>query len=554
MILSSRPLALSVLLVACSSSSPSPPSDDQDAGSPGDDDASSPGGDAGIDAAADAGGPVTPGELVETTTGPVRGVREGSVLSWKGVRYAEPPVGDGRFRPPAAVTAWDDPLEASDYGPPCMQISETTDELEGDEDCLTLNVWAPATPRDELVPVMFWIHGGDNVVGSGEEGGLYDGTWVAEHGPAVVVTINYRLGAFGWLAHPAFAGENEHGATGNYGLHDAVLALQWVHDNAARFGGDPERLLVYGQSAGASNTCALVASPLARGLFTRAAMHSLWCFTVEPETIAETNRVVEEWTDCAGNLDVASCLRAVPAERLTEAPGASLRGTTEQAEYYEVVDGWALPERPTDAIRAGRHEHMPFALGTTADEYTALMGYFLGDREIHDRADYDAILTEWFGERAAEVADAYPPADHGGPLGALTDMISDVYMHCPTREAARAAVEGQTEPVFRWVWGHGRDDGIAEELGAYHGVDVALVFHNFVDRTPSFNEEALSEQVVATWVRFADAGDPNGEAGFDWPAYDLETEPALFVETREELVERWHGETCDFWDGYDDAG
>jgi len=540
------PCLLALVAAGCASSSPPDRASDAAAG----EDAGEPG-DAGPDAAVDGGSPEPLSELVQTDVGPVRGVRSGGVLSWKGIPYAAPPLGEGRFRPPAPVTPWEAPLDADEYGPPCMQVDEGTDQVTGSEDCLTLNVWAPAFAHAEPLPVLFWIHGGDNVIGDGSEGGLYDGAWVAEHGPAVIVTIQYRLGAFGWLAHPAFASENEAGAAGNYGLHDALAALEWVHRNATRFGGDPERILVYGQSAGASNTCALVASPLARGLFSRAAMHSLWCFTVEPETIAETNRVVEEWTGCDGAADVAACLRAVPADQLTEAPGASLRGTTEQADYYEVVDGWALPEPPVDAIRAGRHNAMPIALGTTADEYTVLMSYFLGDREIHDRADYDAVLDEWFAERAAEVALAYDPRDYAGPLGALTALISDVYMHCPTRAAARAAVEGQNEPVFRWVWGHGRDDGRGAELGAYHGVDVALVFHSFVDREPSPNEEALSEQVVAAWMSFAETGDPNGPDAFDWPAYDLGTEPTLFLATRESVVEGWRNETCDFWEAYE---
>lgn len=539
--------ALAVL--GCGSSPHDAPGPGPDAGN--DEDGAPAPRDAGLDAALDADVDAPVSELVQTDVGPVRGVRAGAVLSWKGIPYAEPPLGAGRFRPPVPAAAWQEPLDTVDFGPPCMQVDEGTDEVVGSEDCLTLNVWAPAAPQAERLPVLFWIHGGDNVVGSGNEGGSYDGSWVAEHGPAVIVTIQYRLGAFGWLAHPAFAVESAAGAAGNYGLADAVEALRWVQRNIERFGGDPDRVLVYGQSAGASNTCALVASPLARGLFSRAAMHSLWCFTVEPETIAETNRVVEEWTGCTGAEDVAACLRAVPADLLTEAPGASLRGTTEQADYYEVVDGWLLPESPVDAIRSGRHNAMPIALGTTADEYTILMPYFLGDREVQDRADFDAVLDEWFGDRAAEVALAYHPRDYGGPLGALTAIISDVYMHCPTRAAARAALAGQAEPVFRWVWGHARDDGRGDEYGAYHGVDVALVFHSFVDREPSWNEEALSEQVVAAWMSFAETGDPNTPDAFDWPAYDALVEPALWIDTRESVVEGWHDETCDFWDAYD---
>ena len=491
--------------------------------------------------------------LAVTAEGPLRGVEVASgTRTWKGIPYASPPIGDLRFRVPAEVAPWTDERPATAYASGCMQIDERRRAV-GSEACLYLDVWSPPAAKTEKLPVLFWIHGGDNVIGAASEP-WYEATQLAERANAVVVTINYRLGAFGWLAHPAFAGENAErvkgGATGNYGLHDAIAALSWVQRNISVFGGDASKVLVFGQSAGASNTCALVASPLARGLFSRAMMLSLACHVVGDHGVESTNEVVERKLGCAGAPDVAACFRSKTAKEIASVPGASLVPTEEVADYYETVDGWAVPEHPEATLAKGAHSKMPMILGTTKDEYASIIDLILHEA-VDTEAQYASVLERWYGPRpSARILAKYPFASFIDGRAAMTAILSDSVMHCPTRRAARAAARSQSEPVYRYLFAQVPTKGPASVNGAAHGVDVDYVFRfpaPVVGIDPTSDDEKASDALIASIARFARDGSPENASAIAWPRYDA-SEPIAIVAATTTTPPITSADRCDLWD------
>jgi para-nitrobenzyl esterase len=487
--------------------------------------------------------PETPPDplVVTTKNGPVRGAPDGATTSFKRIPFAAPPVGDLRFRPPAPAAPWTDVRDATAFSPQCVQVDYETRAPIGKEDCLYLNVWSPSDRTGAPLPVLFWIHGGDNVIGSASEA-YYEAHQLAEKAHVVVVTINYRLGAFGWLAHPAFANESPHQSSGNYGLLDQIAALEWTRDNIAAFGGDPSRVLVGGQSAGASNTCALVTSPLARGLFSRALMMSLACYVVEPAVVASTNDAVERALGCTTG-DIAACMRSKSAHDLALVPGASLLRTNEVADYYEVIDGWALPAAPESVLAQGRHMHVPMIVGTTRDEYSALLPLVVPYPPSTPEG-YQAELEKMFGQEiATKVAAEYPLEKYGTPYNALSAVVSDEVMNCPSRRAARAATKTQSEPVYRYVFGQAPKSGPYAVYGAPHGIDVDFLFHTFTAAPPTDEEAAVADTFIAFVGRFAATGSVDAV----WPAYGA-NDAFLRLETPLSTGEGWRNAECDFWE------
>lgn len=316
--------------------------------------------------------------LVVTERGPVRGVDEGDTWSWKGIPYAAPPVGQLRWRPPEPPACWSGVLDADAFGPKCLQRGENG-EVVGAEDCLTLNVWAPKGDAPEGGwPVMVFVHGGGNVQGSSSEtvpGGapLYDGRFLAQREGVVVVTLNYRLGALGFLAHEALSAESSDGGSGNYGLMDQIAALEWVRDNVAGFGGDPTRVMLFGESASGVDALALLASPLAEGLFRAVLVQSGGArgLPLDEAEAEGAERVAE--TSCGDAEDVLACLRDLDGSTIVETmPGVVGIGELELGAgsrvFGPVVDGRVLEQPPLQAVEAGAHHAVPFVVGTNLDE------------------------------------------------------------------------------------------------------------------------------------------------------------------------------------------
>ncbi len=518
-------------------------------------DAEEPAGAGGVAAAAGTAGmagTAGTGAERETSLGRVRGQRAGDTWVFRGIPFAAPPVGELRFRPPEPHPGWSGVLDAFDYGPKCAQL-DGSGAFEGSEDCLTLNVWTPAPAGVEL-PVMVWMHGGDNMGGSASEpgffGGLfYDGENLAQRGQVVVVTIQYRVGAFGFLPHPDFAADNSLGATGNWGLMDQIAALEWVRDNIHHFGGDASNVTLFGQSAGGDDTCALVASPRAAGLFQRAiSMSPGGCHTNDASVSAQVSAAVTSALGCTG-ADAIGCLRALSADQLAHAPQSGSPLHPDRIDFYVSIDGWVMTERPLDVIRAGHHNPMPLVFGTTAEEYAAIL--FATLPETIPASDYPLYMDELFGPVIGpQAVGAYDPADYGGSIHvALIAALGDAVHHCSVRAVTRALASSQSEPVYRYVYGHAYADSRLAPYGAAHGFELPLVFGNPVGIELTSDELTLSNRMLDAFARFAHTADPDPVGSDDWPRYDAASDSYAIAEQPWATLSGFRAPQCDFWDG-----
>ena len=468
------------------------------------------------------------------------------VLAFRGVPYAQPPVGDARWRPPAPVEASDVVRRAQAFGPVCWQRPREMSSLyaRGDlntnEDCLYLNVWTPAGDAEAALPVMVWFHGGGHNAGAGSPR-IFDGTALARKG-VVLVTINYRLGPFGFLAHPALTAESPHGSSGNYGLLDQVAALEWVRDNIAAFGGDEGNVTIFGQSAGSWTVCYLMASPLARGLFHKAIGQSGGCFKGErPYLDAATDEAGAEQSAHDAGLaaaaelgvegdgpEAAAALRALPPDEILAATLGS----------GAIVDGWVIPRPPSAIFAAGEHNHVPVVVGAMADERAAL--YDTGDEPTRD--ELEASIGAQYGPQAEALLAAYEGDFAESPGEADRQIQGDRTFVWEMRTWARAVEAAgdaayhyffsHAPPVFR-LYVHDQPDlqveGGRRAYGAYHSGELAYVFGTVglvgLDWTEWDHE--LADAISQYWVNFARTGDPNGEGLPAWPRYEQATEESL---------------------------
>jgi para-nitrobenzyl esterase len=470
------------------------------------------------------------GRVVEASSGPVRGHRSGDSCAFLGIPYAGTTSGEQRFRAPVPPSTRSAVTDADRFGPPCPQFG-ADEELVGTETCLTLNVWTPGG-APELQPVLVFLHGGGNVAGSSADQD-HDGRDLAVRGGLIVVSLNFRLGALGYLAHGALSREHFAESSGNYGLLDQLAGLEWVHRNVGAFGGDPSRVLLVGQSAGARNACALVASPLARGLFSRVALHSGAC---NLRSLAEQQRIGEEiarLTGCANAPDIASCLRRLEPESVMHAlPG--IPGPMVASEHNPNVDGWLLDRAPLEIIAAGEHSRVPLIVSTNQDEVGGVIAPELTDQQ------YPVLARALFGaDFIPEMLERYPLEDFATPRDALVRMISDARYACPARKTARAALAGGS-PVFRSVWGRELD----------HGLELLFLFKSFErhGRAPTPSQLELSDRMIRHYARFAATGDPGAEEE-SWPLYDPESDRHLYwsdgASERDGISPH-----CDFWDAF----
>src|SRR5262245_41195734 len=454
--------------------------------------------------------------VVHTQSGPARGSGT-NIRVFKGIPYAAPPVGDRRWRPPAPTEPWTDVRETTQFGPRCPQTAPARAQLAGgptSEDCLTLNVWTPATSGDDRLAVMVWIHGGGFAAGSVTLPRL-DGTNLARRG-VVVVSINYRLGALGFLAHPMLSRESEHGVSGNYGLLDQIAALRWIHENIASFGGNPENVTLFGSSAGASSQGFLMVSPLARGLFHRAITQSLGSSLAGPKPRLRVPYYGFPAAEARGLTiarDIAT-LRSLSAEEvLAQLPNTNAE--TLGPSYVPLVDGYVVPDDPGVLLGTNKQSKVPLLIGHNADEglfFAPNLPKSLADYRAFVRARFpaelvDQVLARYRAATDAQVPVAAPLLDGESRLVAPTVLtaravskISDVYMYRFSRVA----------PSSRSAWG-----------GAAHTTEVPYVFDNTSGDTSQFEEidRTVSRAMADAWVRFAKTGNPNGGDLPPWPSY-----------------------------------
>ena len=495
--------------------------------------------------------PVTPVTACWSDNTCVRGDQAADHAVFRGIPYAAPPVGVLRWMPPAPAAAWTGTRDALAFGKACPQLdSPLTGKLAQDEDCLTLNVWTPHVDPVAKLPVMVWLHGGGLVQG-GSMLPTYDGSKLASSGSVVVVSINYRLGPLGFLAHPAFAAESTDHAAGDYGLLDQIAALHWIRDHVTAFGGDPSSITIFGESGGGESVCALMASPLATGLFARAVIESAQC--VEPgqalralnevrghakESAEDQGRRIAHQLGCDGDgKAAAACLRGKSvADLLAASPAtAGLFGKGEQ--YGLAIDGHALTEAPADAVRDGHLAAVPLMIGTTADEATL----FTTKLPTRGRFGYELVVRKIFAAAATDILAQYPAGS--AAKQALDRLVTDLVFACPSRRLARS-LRGR-QKVYQYEFAHAvaalRDNG----LGATHGSEISFVFGTV--QTPTADEEALSKAMLGFWSQFAHAGDPNRPGQPAWPSSNRD-DAYLELDTTIGARSNLHGPGCDVLD------
>jgi len=460
---------------------------------------------------------------------------------FKGIPFAQPPVGELRWREPLPAKSWTGLRDATKFGAPCIQGGGMG--ANSSEDCLYLNVWTPKWPMKSPAAVMVWIHGGGNFAGAGSDP-IFDGESLTRHG-VVLVTANYRLGVFGFFAHPELSKESPHHVSGNYGLLDQIQALRWVHENIAKFGGDPANVTIFGESAGSLDVNVLMASPLSRGLFQRVIGES--GPVVNPPSLAEWEK---KGVGLAAQLKlgdgpVLEKLRAVQSEDLQKAAGQGLGYLGPVLGV--AVDGWLFPESPIKAFTEGREQKVGLLLGSNSQELQRPFFPMTGGLRQAIRAQYgplaDGALTA-YGLSGA--TDPEPDAELG-PV--LAQWATDSQFRCGSvAELLWHTAAGNPGYQFQFS----RSAPGKKALGAPHGSEVAYVFGTLgADQdTRKYDEtdRKTSEQMQEYWTNFAKTGDPNGGGLPPWPKFDAASRPYLDLTDNGPVAkEGLRRQTCDLY-------
>lgn len=457
--------------------------------------------------------------VVHAPAGAMAGTSEGSLRIFRGIPYALPPVNEARWTPPQPMPTWRGVRQTTSFGPACVQLTRAANSVYAydvgamSEDCLTLNIWAPANARN--APVLIWIHGGSLTSGSSNEA-MYDGAHLAERG-VVVVSINYRLGVLGYLAHPTLSAESSEGVSGNYGLMDQIEALRWIDRNIAAFGGNPDNVTIAGESAGALSVLYLMAAPAARGLFTKAIVQSANMMMVPDlrEDRAGMLSAENSGTHLGASLDAdLAALRAMDAHRLTAAAvsaGFAPRPT---------IDGRVLTDQLVDVFDRGEQAPVPVLVGFTSGE--ALTFPALTPRPTSTSAEYEQTIRERYGDLAEDFLALYPSSDMQQSIYAATrDGIAG---WASQRLAIQQTAQGQN--AFLFYFDHSYPAADAAGLHAFHASELPFVFgtlEHFPINWPPVPDEpeehALSQAMIGYWTSFARTGQPHADGAPDWPAY-----------------------------------
>ncbi len=459
---------------------------------------------------------VAPASVVLTDAGPVQGVRADGLTVYKGIPFAAPPVGPLRWREPQPVKPWKEVRKAEKFAPACMQTGvsmpgETPPAVS--EDCLYVNIWTPAQKADANLPVMVWIYGGGFSNGSGAMP-LYWGDRLAHKG-VIAVTFGYRLGPFGFLAHPELARESSHHTSGNYGLLDQVAALQWVQRNIKAFGGDPGRVTIAGQSAGATSVSILMSSPLAKGLFQRAIGQSGGLFEpiqLAPDyLLANAEHEGEAYVASLGKKSIAE-MRALPAEELLKEGAGKIS--------HPVIEPYLMPESPYEAFVESRQNDVPILIGSNADEARSLVQ----DLDKVKASTYSAEIKKHWGSLPPKLLDAYP--------------------HATDQEAVRARLGFERDLRFGWdMWAWARLEAMKGKHAVYyyhfahkppfpkgspydgweasHYAELWYMFDHLNQESWSWtaSDKELAEEMSNYWTNFAKSGNPNGTQLPHWPEF-----------------------------------
>jgi para-nitrobenzyl esterase len=498
---------------------------------------------------------------VQTGSGTVSGMKSNltNTCVWLGVPYADAPVGELRWKAPQPHPGWSGVRSAVSAGNKCPQKPMlgifNAKNLKGmSEDCLFLNIYRPDKPGK--FPVMVWIHGGGYLFGSGDE---YPGDRLAEFGDVVVVTINYRLGVFGFMAGRSLRDEDPNKSTGNYGILDMVAAVKWVKTNIQNFGGDPGNITIFGESAGSWAVCTLLATPLASGLFSHAIMESQGCNASEDlEKGYEKEKMISGSLGCAP--DDLDCLRKIPTLKLVNkgTPSFLKQGFSLVAHH----DGYALSDSPLKMIRSGNYTRVPLLAGYNRDEFDAVL-FLFGDLNRTRPAQYTNMLQSGLGLSAEELnqmVQLYPLSRYQDQPGkAFGNIASDFGIICPTYLGLSAVASHQPQTYFyRFEYDRIR---FIKKLGALHSMEIPFVFnevdsksyrslyykHDLEDR------QKLSRVMMGYWTNFAKTGDPNGPGLPEWPKFDLNDQKLEVLDVNVRTENAQIADRCSFFDQYSET-
>lgn len=485
--------------------------------------------------------------LVKTTNGTLEGVTEASgIRSYKGIPYAQPPVGDLRWKEPQPAKNWTGVQQANKFGPRAMQRAIFGDmdfRSNGvSEDCLYLNVWAPAKPGNNALPVLVYFYGGGFIAGDGSEP-RYDGEKMAQE-RIVTLTVNYRLGVFGFMAHPELTNESPHKASGNYGYLDQTAALRWVQQNIAAFGGDPKKVTIAGESAGSISVSAQMASPLAKNLIAGAIGESGSLLgTLPPIPLADAEQQGVKFAEQVGAKSLAE-LRAMPATKLLEATA-----DPKTPRFASSVDGYFFPKPPVAIFAAGEQAHVPLLVGWNSQEsgYQGILG-----REKPTAEAYTQAIQKMYGDKAGDVLKLYPAATDADAEQAATDLASDRFIGYSTwKWSDLHSKTGGNQPVYRYMYARPRPEmtpemgnatagmagGVIKNTdpakpkdppakGAVHSAEIEYAMGNLSTNkvyawTP--DDYKVSRIMQTYFANFIKTGNPNGSGVPAWSAVGKET-------------------------------
>ncbi|HOX27955.1 MAG TPA: carboxylesterase/lipase family protein [bacterium] len=507
--------------------------------------------------------------VVKTAQGSVSGTLNPKVpvCSYKGIPYAAPPVGALRWAMPEAPKPWKGVLAADHFRDVCMQKTfslfgngEKT-SYEGSEDCLYLNIWRPAGSSGGGLPVMVFIHGGSLMSGAGSWE-LYDGTQIALRGNVILVTINYRLGPFGLLAHPAL--RDREGYEGNYSLYDQIAALKWVKKNIAQFGGDPANVTLFGESAGGMSVAAHLLSPLSRGLFDKAIIESgPQLFMGAPlKTNEDAAMSIAKKLRCAEAKTAAACLRRAKAEEVMAASNEAMTprgGTVEIYDINTVMDDRIVFTNPYRLFAEGKfNKEIKIIIGSNRDEadLTAM------SRPLKDRNEFDSTLTEDAGWAKKGlnldldidgIKARYPFESYKTPRRAYSAIFTDMIYACPSViHVWQLAANGAT--VYQYQFEKSPDDrGMLNDMGVFHAAELPFVFGNFSFMGLNFSSSKnlkLSKKVISLWTSFARDGIPAAEEVPEWPPYTAGNPAYLRIDSNPSVGLDMRKNACAYFDAY----
>ena len=471
-------------------------------------------------------------EPVTIHSGPIVGeVLDSSIglQVFRGIPYAAPPVGDLRWRPPCDVEPWSEVRECVRFGAVCPQ-PETMEYLIGDklpaqdEDCLFLNVWTTNAGGEAKLPVMVWIHGGGFAKGWSDQS-AYEGSAFAKRG-VVLVTINYRLGALGFLAHPALSAESDRNVSGNYGFLDQIAALKWVQENIAALGGDADNVTVFGESAGGSSVEALCVSPLAKGLFHRAIAQSpagsFYAYLKQPSSghpSAEARG--ESWASQFDEVDPENplaSLREISPDRILE--------KSEANQPLAVIDDWFMPDYPANLFAQGKQHDVPMVVGTNSDEGSIFVQYY----PYKTVEQYRQGMEKKYGAFAEEILALYPVSSDEDIPGALNPFMTDTVFVRGATDILRGMAKVSSR-AFQYYFTRG--GSLHPEWGAFHSAEMCYVFNTLHPDAEKSDDPQLADAMIQYWVQFAKTGDPNGEGLPEWPEFVIDS--AQYLELGEAI-------------------